>query len=773
MSKRHWVVWGGVLFLGLSVGNAFAQVFSVHGYVSDAQTGIALMGAHIYEIRSQAGTTTNEDGFYSLTLPPADTAFIQISYVGYRHEELVLTVPFAERQSVALVPLSVVMDSVNVEVARWEDRIPMSKVDISMEDVETLPMLGGEADVLKAIQLLPGVQSGVEGASGVYVRGGSPDQNQVLLDGATLYNVSHLFGFLSTFNTHALGDVTLYKGGFPARYGGRLSSVLDMHMREGNKKAFGGRGNVGLVASSLTVEGPIRKEKSSFIVSARRTYIDVLTRLFQAARNDQHIAGYYFYDLNAKSHFTLSSKDRISVSAYAGNDRMYYLDTVESNDTFYDWHNIAAILRWSRAFTPSIVVNMLALFSRYRYRFTETYKSFGQENNESRLSSGIQDWSLKWDVNYLPHHAHNIRFGGGLTHHLFNPGAHFFREIISVQHEVVRDTIVTRSNEMPAVEGLMYAEDHIQLSRKFEVNVGIHVSGFHIDGHTYSSIQPRFAGSYFLSGQWVLQMSGVLMRQYIHLLSSSGLGLPTDQWVPSTARVNPQNSWQGTVGLAYSAKANMYNITVEGYYKSMNNIIEYGEGSSIAAFNQNWERDVVSGRGGSYGAELLVQKKRGRTSGWIGYTLSWTNRRFPQLNQGSSFPYRYDRRHDLSIVITHKLKHKTLSVTWVYGTGNAVSLPLAQYSEGGETVNIYGDRNSFRMPAYHRLDISVHQPRSRGKDQITFSVYNLYSRRNPLYLFVEDGVSIHPERGLYDYARVVKQLSLFPIVPSVNYRFTF
>lgn len=772
MSRRHWVIWGILLLSGLSVVDTYAQAFSVRGYVSDAQTGTALMGAHVHEARSGVGTTSNMDGFFSLALASADTAFIQISYVGYHHEELVLTAPFAQIQSVELVPLSVMLDSVSVEAARWEDLMQMSKVNISMADVETLPMLGGEADVLKAIQLLPGIQSGVEGASGMYVRGGSPDQNLVLLDGATLYNVSHLFGFLSTFNTSAFGDVTLYKGGFPARYGGRLSSVLDMHMREGNRKAFDGRGNVGLVASSLTVEGPIQKERSSFIVSARRTYLDVLTRPFQALINDEHIAGYYFYDANVKSHFVLSAKDRISVSAYSGNDRLYDFHTNGSYKTFYDWHNMAAILRWNRILTPRLVSDMMVLFSRFHYRVTEI-STYDQGSDESLISSGIQDWSIKWDMNYQPRLAHIIRFGGGLTHHVFTPGTQFFHETISVINDAVRDTTITRSNDIPAVEGFLYAEDRLQLSPQLEGNIGVHISGFHVDGHTYSSIQPRLSGSYFLSGQWMLNMSYVLMRQYIHLLSSSGLGLPTDLWLPSTTRVRPQNSWQGTVGFAWTPEPSMYHFSIEGYYKSMNNIIEYREGSSIASFNQDWESDVVFGRGWSYGTELLLQKRKGGTSGWIGYTLSWTGRRLPELNQGRPFPYRYDRRHDVSIVVVHKLKRKTLSVTWVYGTGNAVSMPVAQYTEDGQTVNIYGDRNSFRMPAYHRLDVSVHYPRRRGKDQVTFSAYNLYSRRNPLFLFAEDGVSIDPERGLYNHVRIIKKLSLFPIVPSVNYRFTF
>ncbi len=769
------------------VGDALAQPLTVRGYVTDAQTGEALIGAHVYETRQRAGTITNAYGFFSLTLP-VDTAFIQVSYLGYRRETLVLQAPLTRTRTIELTPSTVGLDSLNVVASRLEERleerVQMSKVDVSMADVQTLPALLGEADVLKTLQLMPGVQSGAEGSSGLYVRGGSPDQTLVLLDDATVYNVSHLFGFLSTFNTDALNNVELFKGGFPARYGGRLSSVLDLRMREGNRKEFEGRGAVGLVASSLTVEGPIRKEKSSFIVSTRRTYLDLITRPFQTLRNGEEnsVTGYYFYDVNAKSNATLSEKDRVFVSLYAGNDRLYsFFDDKEvgyPDKTHFGWRNVTATLRWNRILTPRMFANAMLLFSRFRYEARDRYASqlliddrTARESFESRFSSGIQDWSAKIDIDYLPHRAHYVRFGGVTMHHRFTPGAQLYREKNSL--ETVPDTTIARKDEKFAVEWFAYAEDAIDLTRRLKVNAGVHVSGFHVDDRVYASVQPRLATSFLLPGQWALKASYASMRQYIHLLSNSGIGLPTDLWLPSTARVRPQRSWQGAVGLARTLGPNAYDVSVEGYYKSMDGVTEFAEGSNFVGLNRDWENRIVSGRGWSYGAEMFVRKKKGRTRGWIGYTLSWTKRRIAALNQGRAFPYRYDRRHDLSIAIMRKLKRRTVSATWVYGTGNAVTLPVAQYSENGEIVNVYNRRNGYRMAAYHRLDVSVHTPRRDGKDQLTFSIYNLYSRRNPFFLFVKDSSSFHPQVGFFDQVRTVRQVSLFPIIPSISYRFTF
>ena len=784
MRSAVWITWSLFFFC---VGDALAQPLTVRGYVTDAQTGEVLIGAHVYETRQRTGTITNAYGFFSLTLP-VDTAFIQVSYLGYQRKTLVVQAPMERIQTIELTPSTVGLDSLNVVASRLEERleerVQMSKVDVSMADVQTLPALLGEADVLKTLQLMPGVQSGAEGASGLYVRGGSPDQNLILLDDATVYNVSHLFGFLSTFNTDALNNVELFKGGFPARYGGRLSSVLDLRMREGNRKEFEGRGAVGLVASSLTVEGPIRKEKSSFIVSARRTYLDLITRPFQALRKGEEdsIIGYYFYDVNAKSNVILSEKDRVFVSLYAGNDRLYsFFDDKKagySDKTHFGWRNVTSTLRWNRILTPRMFANAMLLFSRFRYeaRYRDATKLLidnqtVRESFESRFSSGIQDWSAKIDIDYLPHRAHYIRLGGVIAHHRFTPGAQLYREKNSL--EAVRDTTIARKDEKFAVEWFAYAEDAVDVTRWLKVNAGVHVSGFHVDERVYVSVQPRLATSFLLPRQWALKASYASMQQYIHLLSNSGIGLPTDLWLPSTARVRPQRSWQGAAGLACTLGPNAYDVSVEGYYKSMDGVTEFAEGGNFVGLNRDWENRIVSGRGWSYGAEIFVRKKKGRTRGWVGYTLSWTKRRIAALNQGRAFPYRYDRRHDLSVALMRKLKRRTFSATWVYGTGNAVTLPVAQYSENGTLVNVYDRRNRYRMAAYHRLDISVHSPRREGKDQLTFSIYNLYSRRNPFYLFVKDSSSFHPRVGFFDQVRTVRQVSLFPIIPSVSYRFTF
>lgn len=757
--------------------------YTAGGYVTDAETGEVLIGAHVAAAHRPVGTTTNAYGFFSLTLP-ADTTTLHVSYVGYRSRTVVLYRRPDAPLRIELTPIAAALDTLEVTAdgVPLEDEVQMSRLDVDIADVQTLPVLLGEADLLKTIQLLPGIQSGTEGSSGLYVRGGGPDQNLMLLDGAPVYNAAHLFGFFSTFNTDALSNVEVYKGGFPARYGGRLSSVLDVQMRDGNLKRFEGRGAVGLIASRLTVEGPLRRGRSSFIVSARRTYLDLITRPLQAARSPgDGYAGYYFYDFNAKANALASPRDRVFLSVYAGHDRFYLVEPDDETDTAdrfgFGWRNATATLRWNRIVTPRLFARAMLLFSRFHYEVEDRqetrYTFAGQavrERTRARLHSGIRDWTARVDVDYLPHPAHDVRFGASVTRHRFTPGVRIFHE---ERAETVRDSTLGRQENEDALAAFVYAEDAITLSPRLSARLGVHVSGFGVDGRVYAAAEPRLAARLLLPGRWALKASYVATRQYLHLLTNSGIGLPTDLWVPSTARIRPEAAWQAAAGLARRFADGRYEASIEGFYKPMRGVLAYTEGAATLGLHRGWEEQVMVGRGRAYGVELFLQKQTGRTTGWIGYTLSWSTRRFPDLNGGRPFPYRYDRRHDVAVVLTRRLRINTLSVAWVYGTGQAITLPAARYADAGTLVDVYDGHNGHRMRAYHRLDVSVHTPRRGGRARVTLSVYNLYNRQNPLFLYVDDHADFDPQTGYHDRRRSVRQVSLFPVIPSLSYSFTF
>ena len=795
------------ILLGLA-GGAGAQGEPKHtlsGHVEDASSGEKLIGAVLHEPDLRQGTTTNRYGFFSLTLP-AGTRRVVVSHIGYQSDTLATRLEGDLQLNIALEPEPLEMEAVEVEAERLEPiqmESRMSVVQVPVRQIKSAPVLMGEVDVLKTLQLLPGVQSGAEGMSGLYVRGGSPDQNLILLDDAPVYNVSHLFGFFSVFNADAIKNVQLTKAGFPARYGGRLSSVLEIDMKDGNMKEFEAEGSVGLIASQLTVQGPLRKDRTSFIVSGRRTYADLLIRPF--LRSDDR-GGYHFYDVNAKVNHIFSPRSRVYLSWYGGDDRFWsevrdeYEIAYENRDGLYreedaidadfGWGNVTSTLRWNYLFSNRLFGNLTAIYSRYQLttsvdRTTETTDEL-RETEALRLHylSGIRDWGLKLDLDYIPDPAHYVRAGGSATLHTYRPGA------AQIKYDRVdgtlEDTTLT-AQVTDAVEYSLYAEDDVRLTDLLKANLGLHASGFLVDGEVYTSLQPRLSVRYLLPSDWAVKASYARMRQYIHLLSNSTVGLPTDLWLPATERVRPQRSQQVGVGLARQLRER-YEFSVEGYYKTMDELIEYREGASfLVGFgeSEDWQDKVETGRGWSYGAELFVQKKRGRTTGWAGYTLSWTRRRFDGLNEGRSFPYRYDRRHDASLVLSHQVSRSlSLSLTWVYGTGNAVTLPLARYYSDPigpgslrvprghqlphETV-VYAERNGYRMSAFHHLDLSLNLGGygQGGRHGFSLGVYNAYNRRNPFFIYFE-------ERSNRDARWFrAKQVSLFPLLPWINYRFKY
>lgn len=772
-----------LLFL-LTYGMLSAQSHTISGYIEDAESKERLIGVNVYATGTKYGVSSNTYGFYTLTLPEGEYD-IAVSFIGYQTilqqvkltEDLSLDFTLFEEQN-ELEEVVVVAEELPAEQVR------MSTLNLKVADIKKIPAFMGEVDIIRAIQLLPGVQSGSEGTTGFYVRGGSPDQNLILLDGVPVYNASHLFGFFSVFNADAIKNVQLTKGGFPARYGGRLSSVLEIDMKEGNMKEFHGEGSIGLIASKLTLEGPIVKDKTSFIVSGRRTYVDVITAPILSAV-DGYKAGYYFGDLNAKINHVFSRKDRLYLSYYGGNDRFYYREDYsdfyssfqQETESFLEWGNNTASLRWNHLFSSKLFSNLNLTFTQYRFKTGFSDKTIGNIPEENSFYgfeyfSSIRDYGARYDLEYQLNSKHNLRFGGSYTYHIFNPGASQFME----EYDGYQlDSIQEFSKPVFANDFYVYAEDDYQLSERWRANYGLHYAGYFLKGTFYHSLQPRLSMRYLLSDAWSVKGSYAYMNQFIHLLSNTGIGLPTDLWVSSTARVRPQISQQIAVGSTRSFAGNRFEFSTELYYKWMDNLIEYKEGASFIT-SSDWENQVeTDGRGWAYGMEVLLRKNKGATTGWIGYTLAWTNRQFDNLNKGEILPYRYDRRHDLSIVVNHEFNENfDIGMTWVFGSGNSFTAPIGEmllpsYYDGDfpSRFQIYSDRNSERMPSYHRLDVGLnfHKKTKWGQRTWNISIYNAYSRLNPFFLYINEDYNTGN--------REVRQVSLFPIIPSVAYIFKF
>ncbi|RFP66006.1 TonB-dependent receptor [Hymenobacter lapidiphilus] len=796
---RSLLLAGAVLLAGGAARAQSGGKITISGYVRDAATGENLIGVAVVSPATGEGAATNTYGFYSLTLSaPTDSVRLLASYLGYERSRWATVATANASHNFRLRTISSELGEVKIVGNRGtEERIErstrMSTINVPIAQIKNLPKLFGETDVLKVLQLLPGVQSGGEGQSGLYVRGGSPDQNLILLDGTPVYNAAHLFGFFSVFNADALNNVELIKGGFPARYGGRLSSVLDISMKEGNMQKFHGEGAVGIVAAKITLEGPIKKDTASFLISARRTYLDILAQPFiksqLSAEGGAGSVGYFFHDLNAKLNWKLSGRDRLYLSGYTGYDKFYarFRDK-DKNSSDYSraeanlgWGNLTAGLRWNRVVNDKLFMNTHFSYSKYQFevgqeneqRYTDNRGQPRTDKYSLRYFSNIRDLSLKTDFDYAPSPDHYIRFGGQYILHSFRPGAlqekGNFGDV---------DGQTKLGTQTLASEVGLYAEDDYRLTERLKVNGGLRLNGFLVRGTFYPSIEPRLAARFLLTEQWALKASYARTSQFVHLLVNSGIGLPTDLWVPSTPVIRPQLAQQFSLGAARTInfKEEDYELSFETYYKPMRNLIEYREGASfLGTVDSQWEDKVTSGKGWAYGGELFLQKKTGRTTGWIGYSLAWSKRRFPDLNQGRIFPYKYDRRHDVSVVVSHHFSPTfTLSATWVYGTGNATTLSQGRFLlGGGQEYDDYGDRNSFRMQAYHRFDLDLSKTKKKKWGEIvnSFSIYNAYSRRNPYYLYYQRGYTDY--QGNVQEKPTYRQVSLFPIIPSFSKAFKF
>lgn len=754
---------------------------TLSGYIKEKGSGELLIGVNIYLPDLQTGTVSNNYGFYSLTVPNGKYKFI-FSYIGYKTviKELDLN------KDIELnIQLESSLDLEGVEISAQKQEkisevVQMSIIDLPVDQVKNIPALFGEKDVFKALQLMPGIQSGTEGSSGIYVRGGGPDQNLIILDDATVYNTNHLFGFFSVFNGDALKSIELTKGGFPARYGGRLSSVIEMNMKDGNKEKFSGEAGIGIISSRLTLEGPIVKDKASFLVSARRTYIDVLIQPFMNLEDGK--GGYYFYDLNAKVNYDFGRKNKLYLSGYFGRDKFYIKqkDNLGEMDMGLFWQNQTATARWNHLFNNKLFANTSLIYSKYKLEIYSEEIESNDDYFKLKYYSGIEDISLKYDLQYHPNPDHIIRTGIVSTHHLFTPSA------VVIDAPVLNE-FESNAKKIESLESGIYIEDELKIKKKIKINAGFRLSHFINKKVHYFKSEPRFAASYKLADNLSMKVSYALMNQYIHLLSNTGIGLPTDLWVPSTDNIKPQQSQQVALGFAKDFIGKNLSLSLEGYYKKMDNIIGYKEGASFLYIEDptstqefTWEDNITSGQGWSYGAEVLLQRKYGKFSGWIGYTLSWTQHQFDNINFSQKFYARYDRRHDISVVGIYKINDKfTLSGTWIYGTGNAITLPQAtfnaithigNYNTKGfnnyfETITDYGEKNSSRMAPYHRMDIGIqyHKKMKKVTHTFEFSIYNLYNRQNPFFYYIDDGGS----------KTELKQVSIFPILPSLTYSLKF
>ncbi len=763
--------------------------YTLSGYVKDSLSGETLIGSTISVAGLSKGITSNSYGFFSISLNAGTYTFV-CSNVGYviqvKKIDLTRDVQFNFEMPPKITTEQAVIISSKKRDANVKNA-QMGKLDLSINQIKSIPAFLGEVDVLKTIQLLPGVQSAGEGSSGLYVRGGGPDQNLILLDDAVVYNTGHLFGFFSIFNGDAIKNVSLIKGGMPAQYGGRLSSVLDIAMKEGNDKNFQVEGGIGLIASRLSIQGPVKKNKASFIISARRTYVDALAKPFIKKTNSFSGSGYYFYDLNAKINYKFSEKDRIYLSGYFGKDKFDFVNGKQSLSVHIPWGNATGTFRWNHVFNNRLFSNTTLVYNDYNFNF-----GANQNNFEINLRSGIKDWNVKQDFDLYPFTNHKIKFGALYTYHTFTPSVLTGKQD-SVQFKP------NNAQQKYSHEGAVYIQDDWDISDKIKINAGIRESAFQQVGKyksyttdangnrldstvykkgepvkTYFGFEPRFTIRYALNDATSIKAAVTRNVQYIHLVSNAGTTLPTDIWVPSTIKVKPQLSWLYALGLFKNFNDNTYETSLEVYYKDLQNQIEYEEGYTPATL-EDTENFFTFGRGKSYGTELFINKTKGRLTGWIGYTLSWTFRKFIELNFGEKYFAKYDRRHDLSLVGIYELSRKwKLSGTFVFGSGNAATLPQRFYIFDGVLTQQYSRINEYRLPSYHRLDFAAtyspkKHPERKLKSEWVFSVYNIYSRKNPYFIYFDQ--TGNPYNGTLEVQ--AKQVSLFPIIPSVTWNFKF
>ena len=784
--------------------------FTISGFIRDEQTRELLIGASIYDRNSGKGTVTNEYGFYSLSLTEGEVD-LQFSYLGYvtfnQAFKLMEDREINLQLSASLTLAEVVVIAKDSSLLQRNSAMSVNEIDIN--DVERLPKLAGESDVIRTVHLLPGIQTGADGIGGIHVRGGNVGQNLILIDDVPVYDVSHAAGIFSIFNTDAIRSAKLVKGGFPARYGGRVSSVLDIRTKEGNLKEFKAKANVGLLTASVSAEGPMRKDYSSFFVSGRGSFLDLylrpVSRYYKDLLGETGETAYDFYDFNAKLNFSFTEQDKVYISVYAGGDDfrnfgqasdVVGVTNVLVNDTTFfrldtdysenlSWGNTVAAFRWNHLFNNKLFLNSTVTYSRLEldlaYSSTDSIVDLAEDLTIFRdvdfgaYLSSIEDFGAKLDFNLIPSTEHYLRFGVGTTRHLFNPGVLFFNESVSQG----TGTDVLPSRVVQSSEFYAYFEDEIDLG-KLMLNVGFRATNLSVETKTYQFLEPRVSAYYQVFEKFGIKASYSKMTQYLHLLSRSGIGLPTDLWVPSTRNIEPQVAYQYVAGFDLSLGKSA-SLEVETYHKRMENLLTYSEGANILG---NWEENVTVGSGTSSGIEFMLKKRFGQNAkGWLSYTYSRTNRTFEEINFNRSYPYKYDRTHDFKLAFTHQFnKWLQLSTTWQIATGLAFTLPLETFTSnsvpGAEgfpiIVTLTEEKNNFRLPDYHRLDLSLNFAFHSKKLSHRFSLggYNLYSRRNPLYYNWVNGQVVRVGDELVQPQRFV-EVRLIPFLPSLSYSLQF
>jgi hypothetical protein len=751
---------------------------TISGFIRDARTGETLTGAIVYPKELPTiGITSNSYGYFSLTLPIGNYSLI-VQFLGYKtkiipmelKENTKISVDM-EEESIALKEITITGEKNNNNVVQSE---LISKIDV--KEIQNIPVILGEKDILKTIQLLPGVAPAGEGNAGFYVRGGGVDQNLILLDEAPVYNPSHLLGFFSTFNSDAIKDITLYKGGFPAEYGGRLSSVVDIKMNDGNNKEYHVSGGIGLIASRLSIEGPIVKNKGSFMIAARRTYADLFLRLLSRNGPDSIASKstLYFYDINMKANYEISDKDRLYFSCYLGRDDFNLGGTVGLN-----WGNVTGTVRWNHIINDKLFSNTSLIFSKYSYNFNVAVGS-----NTMHVLSEIQDWNLKEDLNYYLNSNNTIKFGFNAIYHTFVPSK-------------VDSTVIFHVRSVDnryALENALYISNDQTISAHLKATYGLRYSLFSSIGpgtvytynqvadivdsatypkgkiyNTYGGLEPRLLVNYIINDSSSVKISYARTRQYIHLLSNTTSSTPFDLWVPSNINIKPEIADQYTLGYFRNFSNNMYETSLEVYYKTLQNQIDYRNGANLI-LNNKVESQLVFGKGWGYGVEFLIRKKYGKLTGWISYTLSKAKRQFPDINDGNVFLAKQDRPNNIAIVGMYELNPKlTFSATWIFISGNPVTFPSGRYTVDGNIVPYYTERNGYRMPDYHRLDIGLTWQRKKTasfESNWNFSIYNVYARAN--------AYAINFQQDPNDPTKMqAVQLSLFRFVPAITYNFKF
>ncbi len=764
-----------IAFLLFLSAQSVAQQYTLSGYVQSARNNEALFNASIFVADNpEYGTLTNEYGFYSLTLPEGDYEII-VSYLGYNDESIWLELHQNEKWDFQLLK-GIDISEIVVRDERKDENVSsteMGKLDLSTETVKKLPAIFGEIDVLKALQLLPGVITSGEGSSGFNVRGGGADQNLILMDEAVVYNSGHLLGFFSVFNADAIKNTTLIKGSMPARYGGRLSSVVDVQMKEGNSKDFGAAGGIGLISSRLMVEGPIVKDKGAFLLAGRRTY---LMDIVQPFIKNTNYAGtnYYFYDFNAKLNYKISDKDRIFISGYFGRDIFKFQS--ETNDlTFnFPYGNKTLSMRWNHLFSDKMFMNITAVYNDYMYKF-----GGGQSDFKLESTSGVRDIGVKARWEYFPSVNHTITFGADILHHTLTPN------LVSGEtvEEVFGNDLVTKYGASMAA----YIMDDWKVNTRLSFLYGLRLSLFGQLGpyshageefkayefmKEYFHPQPRLSARYKLDHVSSIKADISYTVQYLHLVSNSSSTLPVDIWVPSTRLIKPQENLQYSLGYFRNFFDNRYEFSTQLYYRSLFNQIDYRD-DYVASIMEDIENAFVIGTGRAYGAEIFFKKQRGQLTGWLSYTLSRTLRTFPDIENGRMFPASYDKPHNLSLVLTYDFSPAlSVSSTFVYGTGRWYTPVEEIYAIENSFHVLYGPRNSAKLPDYHRMDLSVTYIPSAGKQKKwqsswNLSIYNVYNRKNPFFIFT--GTSTDQATG--QVSNKSTMVSIFPLIPSISWNF--